>query len=240
MPSHDAFLSYAAEDNDYASDIALGLKANGLSVWFAPVSLRVGDKLLESIEQGLAQSRSGILLITPKYLAKNWTSFEMDVLLRQHVEAKKKLLPIWHGVTKTDVDEKHLGLGGIVAITEATSVEQATSKLIEALSDAAPSRGVIPGWEEPAYRFLEGLGEVNLQNSDGPASTIFELLLHGKEHHFPFWLAGRSYTKIDLLLRVAQLLGPVPDRVKNWVREEGYDSLWKMCEEYGIDPNSFH
>jgi hypothetical protein len=52
MP-HDTFISYASEDNDFAAAIAYGLRANGLSVWFAPLSLKVGDKLLDSIEQGI-------------------------------------------------------------------------------------------------------------------------------------------------------------------------------------------
>jgi hypothetical protein len=41
----DVFIFYATEDNDFAADVACGLKANGISVWFAPLSLKVGEKL---------------------------------------------------------------------------------------------------------------------------------------------------------------------------------------------------
>jgi hypothetical protein len=47
---HDSFLSYATEDNDFATELAFGLRGNGLHVWFAPMFLRVGDRLVESIE----------------------------------------------------------------------------------------------------------------------------------------------------------------------------------------------
>lgn len=98
MTMHDVFISYATEDNDFASDIAYGLKANGLSVWYATLSLKVGDKLLDSIEKGLQLSRSGMLIVSEAYLAKGWTSYEMDILIRQHIEGSKKILPVWLGL----------------------------------------------------------------------------------------------------------------------------------------------
>lgn len=239
MTPHDTFISYATEDNDFASDVALGLKANGLTVWFAPLSLKVGDKLLDSIEKGLQSSRSGVLVLSKHYLAKKWTAYEMDILVRQHIEGKKKILPIWLGVSKAKIEERHAGLSGIVAITKTDPTRHVVSKLVESLSEGAPRRGVIPTWEDPAHRFLKGLGEVNLQTSEGPATTIFELLLHSTESEFPFWLAGRTYSKTELLLHVAQLLPHVPDRVKNWVQEDGYKKLWEMCVEHDLDPKLF-
>lgn len=240
MAMHDAFISYATEDNDLAAEIAHGLVSNGLSVWYAPLSLKVGDKLLDSIESGLTSSRSGILILSPKYLEKKWTSYEMDILLRQHIEADKQLLPVWHNVDKTQVESRHVGLGGLVAVTDTTSIRKVVMKLIEPLSDGAVSRGVIPGWESPSHRFLSGLGEVYLNNEDGPAMSIFELLLSRGGSHFPFWLAGRMYAKEELLLHVAQLLGPVPDRAERWVGKSGYHQLWDMCKEAGLDPGRFY
>lgn len=239
-PLHDSFISYATEENDFVSDLAFALKANGLSVWFAPLSLKVGDKLLDSIEKGLNESRSGILILSQSYLSKNWTSYEMDILVRQHIEGNKKILPIWLDVTKQEIEKKHIGLSGIVGITDTKNIQSVISQLVEALSDGAPYRGVIPSWEDPAYRFLNGLGEANLQTADGPATTIFELLVHSKEHQYPFWLAGKAYTKKELLYHVAQIIGPDPGRVKNWVREDGYKKLWDMCVENDLHPNNFY
>ncbi|EGR1126215.1 toll/interleukin-1 receptor domain-containing protein [Vibrio cholerae] len=236
---NDSFISYATEDNDFAANIAYGLRANGLSTWFAPLSLKVGDKLLDSIEKGLSESRCGILLITRPYLEKKWTAYEMDILVRQHVEGDKKILPIWHGVTKKDVESRHLGLGGIVAITDTSSVQEVVSQLVQVLSFNAKSRGVIPIWEEPAYRFLQGLGEINMQTSNGRVTTIFEFLIHRDEHSYPFWLAGKSYEKEDLLYIVSQYLAVDPTRAKNWVGEDGYKKIWDMCIENGFNPGLY-
>jgi len=164
----------------------------------------------------------------------------MDILIRQHIEAEKKLLPIWLGVEKSEVENRHLTLSGIVAITEIKNILQVVSNLVEALSDGAPSRGVIPGWENPSYRFLQGLGEVNLQSSDGSTTTIFEFLLYGKEEEYPFWLAGKIYSKKQLLEYVAKIIGPVPERIRRIVGEDGFDKLFKMCVEHDLHPNNFY
>ena len=237
---HDSFISYATEDNDFALDLAYGLKANGLSVWFAPFSLTIGDKLLDSIEKGLNDSRSGILVLSKEYLSKNWTSYEMDTLIRQHIERDKKLLPIWLDVSKLEIEKKHCGLGGIVGVTDTQSMARVISQLVEPLSDGAPFRGVIPSWEKLEYRFLNGLGEVNLQDSDGPTTTIYELLIHSENETFPFWLAGKVYTKTELLYCVAKILGPHPNRIKKWVGEDGFNTLWDMCVEVELSPNNFY
>lgn len=237
---HDTFVSYATEDNDFASAIAFGLITNGLSVWYAPLSLNVGDRLLESIESGAQESRSGILVLSKSYLSKAWTSFEMDIFVRQNIEKDKSLLPIWVDVKKEDVEQRHVGLSGIVAITETKPLELVISKLVKALSNNAPNRGIIPIYENPAHRFLNGLGEITLVAMGDRAITIFEYLIHAEDKDYPLWLAGKSYSKEELLLNVAQIIGPDPDRVKRWVGKEGYRKLWGMCKDRGLDPNIFY
>ncbi len=234
---HDSFISYAEEDNDFVSKLVTGLKDNGLDIWYAPISLKVGDQLLDAIEKGLSESRVGILILSPSYISKGWTSYEMDILIRQRVENKKKILPIWLGVTKKDIENKHTGLSGIVGITDTTDVNDVVSRLVEVLSDEAPYRGIIPSWENPVYRFLSGVGEVNLQTIKGQTTTIFELLIHHRDDQFPFWLAGKSYSKMELLSEVAHIIKADPDRVKKWVSDEHYQKLWDMCEEYGLNPD---
>lgn len=235
---HDVFISYSSEDNDFAAEIAYGLRTNGLSVWFAPLSLKAGDKLLDSIEQGLNESRAGILIISRSYLEKTWTSYEMDVLIRQHIERQKRILPVWLNVTKPDVERRHAGLSGIVAVTTTSPVE-VIGQLVESLSEGAPSRAVIPSYEEPAWRFLQGLGEVVLQTSDGRATTIFGFLIHAQNEEYPLWLAGRTYSKEDLLYHVASFLAADPDRCSHYLSQEDYDKVWVMCVESGFDPELF-
>src|SRR5437867_9021222 len=117
MPKpYHLFISYASEDEPYATKLQESLRYWGLKVWFAPLSLVVGDKLLDSINAGLIASEYGVILLSPAYISKSWTKYELDVLHRQHIENTKKLFPLWHGVDKSQIDAWNPGLSGIVAL----------------------------------------------------------------------------------------------------------------------------
>ena len=239
MISRDAFMSYAGEDTPTAKTIVSGLETRGFNIWYAPVDLKIGQKLLDSVEEGMNSSRSGILLISKAYLVKGWTNYEMDTLIRQSIEGEKNLFPIWDKVTKEEVSNRHAGLAGIVALRTDEGLQQIIDKLTGAMSSYAPTIGVIPIYESPKWRFLQGRGEINLGSQDGPATTIWELLLHNKDSKYPIYLDGELFSKEDLLLQAAQLLPHIPDVVDNWIRKEGREKLWEMCKEAGIDPKIF-
>jgi len=238
MNNFESFLSYASEDEDFAKELVGALKSNGFNIWYAPLNLTIGDKLLDSIEKGLNNSSSGILLISPEYLKKGWTNYEMDILIRQNIESNKTVLPIWHNVDKKQVEQKHTGLAGIVAINTQIGFRNLTLKLIEVLSRQAPTIGIIPGYESPAYRFLEGTGEITI-GANGPVTTLWEFIVHSDDSHYPIYLQGNIYQKQDLLKQAAQLLPHIPDTVENWVGKDGYKKIWEMCLKYNIDPKTY-
>jgi hypothetical protein len=107
---YDVFISYATEDESYVSKLSDALVYLGFRVWFAPLSLEVGDRLLDSINAGLNLSKYGIVVLSPEYINKKWTSYELDILHRQHIEKNKKLFPLWHGVSKEQLDSWNPGL----------------------------------------------------------------------------------------------------------------------------------
>ena len=71
----DAFISHASEDkDDFVRPLADGLTECGLSVWFDEFELKVGDRLRESIDRGLSQSRFGIVVLSPHFFEKQMAS----------------------------------------------------------------------------------------------------------------------------------------------------------------------
>jgi|AGTN01.3.fsa_nt_gi TIR domain. len=70
-----------------------------------PVELKIGEKMLDSIENGMNKSKSCILLISKVYLDKGWNNYELDVFLRHYIEEKKKVFPIWLNVTKAELEK---------------------------------------------------------------------------------------------------------------------------------------
>jgi hypothetical protein len=100
----DVFVSHASEDKDsVARPLVWALRQAGVSVWFDEAELTVGDSLYRSIENGLANSRYGIVIISNAFLSKHWPQRELNGLATREVFGKKVILPIWHGVQHADV-----------------------------------------------------------------------------------------------------------------------------------------
>src|SRR5258706_10107710 len=100
----DVFISHASEDKDaIARPLAEALRAKGLRVWYDEFSLTVGDSLRRKIEQGLSNSRFGVVILSHRFFAKHWAEQELNGLATREVGGEKVILPVWHGVTFEDV-----------------------------------------------------------------------------------------------------------------------------------------
>lgn len=86
------------------SDCGQGLSCKvGLKVWYDEFELHIGDSLRRKIDQGLAKSRFGIVVISPDFIRKGWTNYELDGLITRAVTGDQILLPIWHHISKKEV-----------------------------------------------------------------------------------------------------------------------------------------
>jgi len=66
--------------------------------------LEVGDSLSRSIDKGLANSRFGIVVISPNFIKKKWPERELRGLVAREVDEEQRvILPIWLGVTNQEV-----------------------------------------------------------------------------------------------------------------------------------------
>ena len=239
-PYH-VFISYATEDEAYATDLARSLQWLGLSVWFAPIALEVGGKLLDSINAGLMASQYGLLLLSPKYVSKKWTSYELDVLHRQHIEEDKKLLPIWHGIDKEQLDSWNPGLSGIVALRSMEGPSTIAKKIANVVYQGCPVVGVDPSYENPQWRFLQGRGELYLNNRDGGAFNLFHAATF-PDSAYPIYVHERPHSRRDIVLAVAKALyyrsydelsltGDDREHIKAICKQHGFD-----LDASGFDP----
>ena len=80
--NYDVFISHASEDKEaIARPLYEALKARGLSVWFDEAELTLGDSLRRKIDDGLARCRYGIVILSPRFLEKEWPQRELDGLV---------------------------------------------------------------------------------------------------------------------------------------------------------------
>ncbi len=100
----DAFISHASEDKEeFVVPLFTELRKHGLKIWFDKFTLRVGDSLRESIDYGLANSRFGVVVLSPAFFAKQWPQKELNGLFSREVQGRKVILPVWHHLTKEDL-----------------------------------------------------------------------------------------------------------------------------------------
>lgn len=116
--THDVFICHASEDKEeVARPLATLLMERGMKVWYDEFSLTIGDSLRDSIDQGLAGSRFGAIVLSPDFFKKEWPRAELDGLVaKQRASGGKVLLPIWHRITRDEVLAQSPTLAGLKAL----------------------------------------------------------------------------------------------------------------------------
>ena len=121
---YDAFICHASEDKkDFVRPLAELLRQQHLDIWYDEFSLTVGDSLMQKIDEGLAKSRFGIVVLSPNFFNKPWAKRELNGLTtREMLEKRNLILPIWHGVTVVDVAQYSPPLADKMAISSANGI----------------------------------------------------------------------------------------------------------------------
>jgi hypothetical protein len=135
--TYDVFISHASEDKDeIVRYLAAALSDRGLKVWYDEFTLRIGDSLRQKIDKGLASSRVGLVVLSPSFISKGWTNYELDGIVTRTVSGEQILLPIWHNITKQEVLEFSPSLADKVARSTAThTVDEIAEEIAELLEN---------------------------------------------------------------------------------------------------------
>lgn len=124
---YDVFVSHAWEDKEsFVDEFVKSMEELGIKVWYDTTKMKWGDSMRAKIDDGLRKSRFGIAVLSPDYIAdgKYWTKTELDGLFQRESINGKTLLPIWHNLTKKQVQEYSPMLAGKLAMTTATMTPQ--------------------------------------------------------------------------------------------------------------------
>jgi hypothetical protein len=137
--THDVFISHASEDKDeFVRPLANALMQHGLNVWYDEMTLLIGDSLRQKIDKGLANSRVGLVVLSPSFIKKGWTNYELDGIVTRAVSGEQVLLPIWHNITKQQVVDFSPSLADKIARSTAThTIDEIASEIAELLQSRA-------------------------------------------------------------------------------------------------------
>ena len=100
----DLFVSHASEDKiELVAPLTNALDAFGVRVWYDEFQIEVGESLEKSIDEGLARSKYGLVILSPSFFNKAWTAYELDALVRREGESEGVLMSVWHDITYEEI-----------------------------------------------------------------------------------------------------------------------------------------
>ena len=135
-----AFISHDSRDKEsFVRELAAKLRSMMCPVWYDEYSLKVGQSLRESIDKGLSEAPKCILVLSPNFLSNSgWTKAEFNAALGKHISSGGSvILPIWHNVSKAEVESYSLLLTDIIALKSDVGMDALARELFVAINPSS-------------------------------------------------------------------------------------------------------
>lgn len=115
---YDVFISHASEDKkDFVEPLAEALKKAGINIWYDSYEIGWGNSIRQSIDKGLINSRFCIVVLSPDFIQKYWTNYELNGIFQKASDSDENiLLPIWHRVTMGEIKKHNLSIADTKAM----------------------------------------------------------------------------------------------------------------------------
>jgi hypothetical protein len=132
---YDVFVSHASEDKQtFVAPLVDRLRQAGLRVWYDDLTLKLGDSLRTKIDQGLRQSRFGVVVLSHAFFTKSWTQRELNGLFALAREGERRILPIWHDVTADELKTYSPMLADIKAVRSSEGLDVVVNAIVDVVS----------------------------------------------------------------------------------------------------------
>jgi tetratricopeptide (TPR) repeat protein len=201
---YDVFISHASEDKARFVDAFVdALRERGLQVWYDSNEIRVGDDFRRRMDEGLSQSRFGVVVLSPNFF-KFWPQAELSALFNQAATFDQtRILPI-----RLDLDHATLtARSPLLATRAALGWELGVRALAERIHDRvrdmpANARAArSPAYNTPARRARQLFGrEVDLERLE-------QLLVPGRNVRVAASIEGLAGVgKTELALHIVDRL----------------------------------
>ncbi len=211
---YDVFISYAKEDRDeIARPIAVGLRERGLRVWFDEFEVKAGQSLVETIGQGLASSRFGIVILSRNYVSKRWTLRELRGLFALEMGGRCVVLPVLHRMAPEDV----LSVSPLLADSVSISSDLGMENLLAAIAEAVVGDSPIV---ERATRAAGGPPTASHAPDTGQAGPLMKFLcrLADMRREGP---SGMVDMEVGRLAGILARLSELPGQFTEWISSAG-------------------
>jgi len=143
----DVFVCHASEDKgEVARPLATELQNRDIRVWIDEGEVLLGDSLRRKIDEGLALSRFGVVVLSPSFFEKQWTQWELDGLAQREMQGDRVvILPVLFDLTINELRGISPSLAGRAAASwddGISAVADQIERRIRARPEAPVSVGV--------------------------------------------------------------------------------------------------
>lgn len=89
---HSCVLSYATEDQAFAEKLHTDLQSKGVSCWFAPHDLKIGDKLRIQIYEAIQKNDKLLLILSEHAVQSDWVEREVELAFERERQPPETLV----------------------------------------------------------------------------------------------------------------------------------------------------
>lgn len=199
----DLFICHASEDKEeIARPLATALNKAGFRIWYDEFTLTIGDSLRRSIDNGLAQSEYGLVILSPSFFEKGWPQTELDGLAARERDRKKVILPVWHKVDREYVTKFSPTLADKFAISTKKGIDfivKEVSKVVQPRKTGARAKEVekapesmskMPSFHVYIHYKQEGRDKLDYPNDVNFSHEEIEDIVRKYENGDDFLLGG--------------------------------------------------
>lgn len=164
---YDVFISHASEDKAaIARPLFNALSQKGVVVWFDEMTIQVGDSLISQINNGLARSRYGIVILSKAFFDKGWPQKELGALMAMEIARGKLILPIWHEVDSETILNRFPLMADKLALRSDRGLDLLVSEILKVIFPSALSDELLK---------IQKLDEIKQLISDGQLKKALTL-----------------------------------------------------------------
>jgi uncharacterized protein YjbI with pentapeptide repeats len=103
---YSCFISYSTKDQDFADRIYADLQNKGVRCWFAPHDMRIGDKILDAIDDAVRLRDKLLLILSEHSIKSEWVETEVTTAFEEERKRKQLVLfPVRLDDTVIDTNE---------------------------------------------------------------------------------------------------------------------------------------
>ena len=74
---YSCFISYSAKDDEFVRRLYADLQDNGVRCWFAPEDMKIGAKILDTLDQAIRLRDKVVLVLSEASIASDWVEDEV-------------------------------------------------------------------------------------------------------------------------------------------------------------------